>query len=164
LPKCSVSSPSPKVANQFCFQSNEIDSLSFLAVPLHLRKGTQEYAEAPPPSEAYRRSVKLGPRVWPRERTIMAAGEEMRRRRARFRRRRRTRSAPSSNFSVGQQPHGATALWLDPQARRSSRWRNRGCPRTNRRSRWWPPPLVSIIGIESESSFTQLSAKFAYPL
>ncbi|KAL7077718.1 hypothetical protein ACQ4LE_003061 [Meloidogyne hapla] len=33
--------------------------ISFTEVPLHLRKGTQEYADAPPPSDAYRKSVKL---------------------------------------------------------------------------------------------------------
>uniref|UniRef100_A0A914KWX5 Uncharacterized protein n=1 Tax=Meloidogyne incognita TaxID=6306 RepID=A0A914KWX5_MELIC len=33
--------------------------ISFTEVPLHLRKGTQEYANAPPPSDAYRKSVKL---------------------------------------------------------------------------------------------------------
>jgi hypothetical protein len=53
LPKCSVPFHSPKVLEAI-FGHN-----SSLLVPLHLRKGTQEYADAPPPSDAYRRSVKL---------------------------------------------------------------------------------------------------------
>lgn len=34
-------------------------AISFTEVPLHLRKGTLEYAEAPPLSDAYRRSARL---------------------------------------------------------------------------------------------------------
>ncbi|KAL3097541.1 hypothetical protein niasHS_003989 [Heterodera schachtii] len=38
-------------------------AISYTEVPLHLRKGTREHAEAPPPSASYRRAAKLATRL-----------------------------------------------------------------------------------------------------